>query len=119
MMRKTLFLSATIVCCSTLLKAAEPEVESFASAVEVLQRECIDCHGHELQMAGLRLDTHEAAMTVIEPGNSEDSLLVQRLTDKSLGLTMPPTFDNSKLPQKDRDTLIKGINAGARWPPAC
>lgn len=116
MMRKTLFLSTTIVCCSSLLNAAEPDVESFTSAAEILQRECIACHGHELQMAGLRLDTRESAMSVIEPGDSKDSLLIQRMTDKSLGLTMPPTFDSSKLPQKDRDILIKWIDEGAKWP---
>ena len=115
MLRQTIFLTA-IACCSTWLTAAEPDVESFSAAFEVLQRECIACHGHELQMADLRLDTRESAMNVIEPGNSENSLLVQRMTDKSLGLTMPPTFDSSKLPQKDQDVLIKWIDAGAKWP---
>ena len=77
MMRTTLCLSVAIAGSATVLVAAEPDGKSFASAARVLQRECIACHGHELQMAGLRLDTRQSAMTVIEPGNSDDSLLVQ------------------------------------------
>src|SRR5271165_3120858 len=55
----------------------------FASEVApILQKSCIDCHGPDLQLAGLRLDRRQSAMRgghsgrAIEPGSSADSLMV-------------------------------------------
>jgi ankyrin repeat protein len=90
--------------------------DAFARAAEVLRRECLSCHGEKLQMSGLRLDRRKDAMQVIEPGHSDDSLLVQRIVDRDLGILMPPTFDLSKLPAKDLSVLKAWIDAGAPWP---
>ena len=83
----------------------------------LLQRECIDCHGSDLQMGGLRLDRREDALQVIEPGKSEDSLLIQRLVDADMRVLMPPKFgDGSGLSDKDIKTLRSWIQSGADWP---
>jgi ankyrin repeat protein len=81
----------------------------------ILQAHCVECHGPTLQMADLRLDSRSAAMEagVIEPGDSEQSLLVGRLSDKELGILMPPT---GELPAEVIDILKSWIDRGAEWP---
>ena len=64
----------------------------------ILQQSCVECHGGTLEMAGLRLDEHRFVLeggnsgSPITPGSSQESLLVQRLVDKELGIIMPPAF---------------------------
>lgn len=96
--------------------SAEEAPKDFKSAAQILKRECISCHGTDLQMGELRLDRRDDAMLVIEPGKSDESLLFQRLDDETMGILMPPSFDLSKLPQNDIDTLKAWIDAGAPWP---
>ncbi len=81
-----------------------------------------------MQLAGLRLDQRDVAMAggdsgeAIKPGNSQDSLLIQRLVDKDLGILMPPAFPfppGAKvggLPEKQTSVLKAWIDQGARWP---
>jgi hypothetical protein len=49
----------------------EANAEDFNAAAEILCRECISCHGGDLQISGLRLDRREDALSVIEPGHSD------------------------------------------------
>lgn len=81
----------------------------------ILKDKCIDCHDATLQMANLRLDSLQAMndASVIEQGDAENSLLIQRLHDRDLGVLMPPT---GKLPKADVEILTKWIDQGAEWP---
>ncbi len=91
-MTKTCFSLIAALQVSLFLSntSAEEAPKDFKSAAQILKRECISCHGPELQMGELRLDRRKDAMLVIEPGKSSESVLVQRLTEKSMGILMPP-----------------------------
>jgi ankyrin repeat protein len=110
-----------------------PEVKSkekidFRSAVApILQQHCIDCHGPEIQMAGLRLDRSTLALeggesgVAFKPGKSQESLLIQRLVDGKLGLRMPPETPfllgrKPGLPDSQIQILKDWIDQGAHWP---
>jgi hypothetical protein len=75
----------------------------------------------------LRLDQRKFAIVdgrdrdLVVPGKSADSLLIQRLVDKQLGLIMPPSFpffpeDKVGLPEAQIQTLKRWIDEGAVWP---
>gem|GEM_PF-96455 len=81
----------------------------------ILRDQCVECHDESLQMADLRLDSRRAMLDagVIETGNAEDSLLIQRLHDRDLGILMPPS---GRLNKTDVTALQNWIDAGAPWP---
>ena len=107
---------------------ADSETIDFVRDIApILKRNCVECHGSQLQMAELRLDSREAVLIdgserdLIKPGHSEDSLLIQRLTDPSLGIIMPPFFqffpsDEIGIPDSELQLLKGWIDAGATWP---
>jgi mono/diheme cytochrome c family protein len=86
-------LAASLVFSATLL-AADPaaRVDFRKDVAPILQQHCIDCHGPDLQMAELRLDERRHALAdgdargLIKAGHSGESLLVQRLVDRKLGI---------------------------------
>jgi ankyrin repeat protein len=93
----------------------------------ILSRHCIQCHGAEFQLADLRLDQRKYVVVegqdreLIKPGNSKESLLIRRLTDKTLGLLMPPGFplfpqDEVGLAAAQIETLTRWVDEGAQWP---
>jgi ankyrin repeat protein len=107
--------------------AGKGKLDFQKDVAPILRRHCISCHGPEMQLADLRLDQRRYALTegqdrdLIKPGHSADSLLVRRLTDKKLGLLMPPGFpfypqDEVGLPQAQVKTLARWIDEGAAWP---
>ena len=75
---------------------------------------CLDCHGGEEELGG-ELDLRLRRLLVkggesgaaIEPGNPEDSYLLYRIREGE----MPPR--ETKLPEKDIETIAKWIAAGA------
>lgn len=106
---------------------AKIKVDFQTDVAPILRQHCIDCHGPTMQLADLRLDERKYAMAegedrgLIKPGKSADSLLIQRLVDKKLGLIMPPTFpffpeDKVGLPDAQIQTLKQWIDEGAAWP---
>ncbi len=85
----------------------------------LVRAKCIECHGPATQMADLRLDEAQHAFKggesgePIAPGDSDASLLVERLHNKELGLIMPPT---GKLSDEQVAILRSWIDQGAQWP---
>ena len=81
----------------------------------ILRDKCVECHDASLQMGKLRLDSRLAMVDagVIEVGNGEDSLLIQRLHDRDLGILMPPS---GRLEKADVAALKAWVDAGAHWP---
>lgn len=103
------------------------KVDFRTEVAPILQQTCVDCHGPDLQMAGLRLDQRKFAIEdgqelgLIVPGKSAESLLIRRLADKEAGLIMPPSFpffpgEKAGLPEKQIETLRTWIDQGADWP---
>lgn len=110
----------------TVLKKSG-KVDFKSDIAPILQQRCIDCHGSVLKLGGVRLDQRRFALVegqmrgLVVPGNSEESLLIQRLTDKSLGLIMPPSFpffpgEKVGLPDEQIAVLKRWIDEGADWP---
>jgi hypothetical protein len=89
----------------------------------VLAARCTSCHGTIRRKAGLRLDT--AAMIrrggdsgpAIEPGQSEQSLLIERVTAADVSERMPPESDGVALSPAEVATLRAWIDQGAHAPP--
>lgn len=106
---------------------AKGKVDFKTDVAPILQKNCVDCHGPVLQLAGLRLDQRRFAIEegeprgLIVPKKSDESLVIQRLVDKELGLVMPPSFpffpgEKAGLAEKEIAILKKWVDEGADWP---
>src|SRR5262245_16209764 len=86
----------------------------------ILHTKCYGCHGPSMQMNGLRFDLKEAAMKggysgpALSPGNSAQSLLIQRVVSSKEGFKMPPT--GPALTSREIGILRGWIDQGALWP---
>jgi len=92
----------------------------FASDVEpILARSCIQCHGAEVQMGGLRLDTRAAAIAggrsgaVIRPGDSAGSRLIRLVAGLEDKLVMP--MSGARLTTAEVGVLRAWVDQGANW----
>lgn len=106
---------------------SQVKIDFRSQVAPILLQHCLDCHSADLQMAGLRLDQLALAIdggesgAAIKPGNSAESLLIQRLTDSKLGLRMPPETPfllgrKPGLPDAQIQILKDWIDQGAQWP---
>lgn len=95
----------------TLLLFALLAAVDFERDIEpVLAARCLSCHGERTQMKGLRLDSRQAALRVLSPGQSDKSLLLRQVAERK----MPPSG-----PQLTEVQLAKfrdWIDTGAVWP---
>ncbi len=121
---------------SLCVAQAEPEqaaqkpaqrIDFRKDVAPILQQTCVECHCEVLALAGLRLDQRQLALeggdsgSPIKPGSGKESLLVQRLVDKDLGIIMPPSFpffpgEKPGLPAEQIKILTLWIDQGAEWP---
>jgi len=99
--------------------AAEPPPEKVtyeANVAAVFRNRCGSCHNPDKQKGGLNLDNYGAAMQgggsgkVIEPGDAENSTLVQLISHKEEP-KMPP--NSPKIPDAEIDLIRKWIDGGA------
>ncbi|MBX9787315.1 MAG: PSD1 and planctomycete cytochrome C domain-containing protein [Pirellulales bacterium] len=87
----------------------------------LLAARCYACHGALRQLSGLRLDTAAAIRAggeqgpAIEPGHSEQSLLIGAVTG-SAGFRMPPEGEGEHLTEDEVTRLRRWIDAGAPAP---
>ena len=96
------------------------QVDFFETRVRpVLVNHCAECHGADVQEAGLRLDHRTTAMKgsdvgpVIVPGNVEASRLVHAIRRTDDETQMPPDEALSDEAVASLETWIRG---GAHWP---
>ena len=101
---------AALLLCALSLSAAE--VRYATDVAPLLQKRCYACHGAGQQMSGLRLDQKDAAMRVIQPGNSANSKLIRMVTGAD-GKIMPPA--GAPLTAAEIATLRAWIDSGADW----
>lgn len=107
------------LCAATATYAAET-VDYLRDIKPILTQRCYGCHGALKQKSGLRVDT--AALlkkgsdggTVIEPGSSADSLIIDAVTGANGMPRMPP--DGQPLTAAQIDLLKKWIDSGAEAP---
>jgi hypothetical protein len=122
MVISSLILSAAVTDrCFTLAAdswgAAGAPVDFGRDVYPVLRQACVECHGAKRQEADLRFDRRTELMDsgVIEPGDSELSELVRRITlprgDEEI---MPPV--GQPLSQEQQTIIQQWIDQGADWP---
>jgi hypothetical protein len=70
----------------------------------IFTKNCTSCHGPQVHLGGLRLDSQDAAAKVIQPGKPDESALYQRIA----GLGGKPRMPMGKAPLDSADLeLIK------------
>jgi ankyrin repeat protein len=123
--------SATCALCSFLVltlwlfspRALAAKTDFGRDVQPLLKLHCMECHGPTQQMRGLRLDRRVSALpnrigangARIIPGNSEASVLYQRISGTTAGPRMPPSGPLSA----EQIALVKSwIDEGAEWPDA-
>ena len=88
----------------------------------IMSDTCFRCHGPDAssRMANMRLDIREEALkpkrngTPIVPGDPEHSEIIQRIFAKD-GRIMPPPFAHKELTEKQKDTIRRWVEQGAKY----
>ncbi|MDH3245409.1 MAG: DUF1549 domain-containing protein, partial [Saprospiraceae bacterium] len=92
----------------------------------ILSQNCFVCHGNdpESREAGLRLDTREGAIAILEKGGSAivprspgKSSLIDRVTSADPDFRMPPPEAKKILSEREVALLEKWIRQGAEYKP--
>src|SRR5487761_854495 len=94
-MYRNAILVLTLLAAATQLPSQQPAAGApdFHKDIQpIFNQNCVDCHSGSSASAGLQLDSAQGVLAggasgkAIVPGNSKESLLVQKITEKS----MPP-----------------------------
>jgi hypothetical protein len=117
-------LTLIVVILPGRLVADEPgrrAVDYTRDVKPVLSKRCYACHGVLQQKAGLRLDTASLLKkggesgSAIEPGSSDDSLIIDAITGAQ-GWRMPPESEGSPLSNDEIARIKAWIDQGAKSP---
>ncbi|MCC9599076.1 DUF1553 domain-containing protein [Stieleria sp. JC731] len=85
----------------------------------ILSDFCYACHGPDAnhREADLRLDDREAAIDygAIVPGETDASLLIERIMTDDADMVMPPPKGGKKLSEKEKQILKRWIAEGATY----
>ena len=103
--------------------ADEGKVDFQRQIRPILSDACFQCHGPDAKarMAGLRLDLKETAFesrssgVLIAPGDSNNSLIYQRITDEDASRRMPPRYSHKELDSEQIDLIRRWIDQGSPW----
>ena len=103
--------------------AAERDIDYAADIQPLLTRSCLTCHGPDEQQSSFRVDRREAFLSggdfgepMIEPGDSEASLLIAIVAGRDEDLTMPPEGEAKPLSRDEIGLLRAWIDQGAKMP---
>ena len=102
---------------------ADERVQFNRDVRPILSENCWLCHGPDEanRQAELRLDDRNQALidqgngAAIVPGDSANSLLIQRVTTGDESQRMPPADHASSLADSEIDTLRRWIDQGAHY----
>jgi len=92
----------------------------------LLSENCYHCHGPDAKAreAKLRLDVADGpegayrtsdGITVVKPGDSKNSELVERIFSTDEDDLMPPKKSNRKLTEAQKELLKRWVEEGAKW----
>ncbi len=94
----------------------------FAKEIKpIIEKSCINCHGHGRDKGGFRLDTRETALkggdtgSAIVPGKSADSALIALVAGVDPDSVMPKK--GTRLTPEQIGLLRAWIDQGAQWDP--
>jgi mono/diheme cytochrome c family protein len=118
-------LALIVIATTTLAELRQPDkpppVDYARDVRPILAKHCYSCHGPDEQKSGLRLDRRADALaggdrgSAIEPGQSEDSRLIQYVTGMNDDeIIMPP--EDERLSEAQIKLLRRWIDEGAKWP---
>ena len=121
-MRYSQFASTTVLLfavtlCVPCVASETSSIDFSRDVYQVLRRSCCECHGHEKQEGGLRLDEKVSVFesSVIDAGNPDASELVRRIElPKNHDEVMPVIGD--PLTKREVSAIREWIASGAVWP---
>lgn len=88
--------------------------QTAAQATKILADRCVECHGPDKQKGKLRLDSRDAALHAIKPGQVDESELFIRISLPADDVDiMPPKGD--PLTPEQVAIIQKWIASGAEW----
>jgi len=100
---------------------AAPAVSFNRDIRPILSDNCFFCHGPDAnhRQADLRLDQREAAVAgkAIVPGDVAASGIVARIRSSKPDEVMPPPDSHKRLDERQKDLLVRWIEAGAAYEP--
>jgi hypothetical protein len=101
-------------------KAAARPISFDVDIRPILAENCFACHGpdEKQRKAKLHFDTRDGAFSrpsVIVPGNTDKSRLIQRITNDDPDEHMPPPDSGHALTTRQIAVLTRWIAEGARW----
>ena len=109
------FIAASAVAPSG--PAAGADIGFNESIRPILVENCFACHGADSgsREAGLRLDRREDAIDygAIIPGDSDSTMLLDRIYSDDPELVMPPPETKKQLTKKQKQLLVDWIDEGA------
>lgn len=104
-----------------LLSSAVSKIQFNRDVLPVLSDNCFACHGPDknAQEADLRLDIREDAIAAgaFVPGNSEESLAIQRIFSTHPDKMMPPPDSHLSLSEEQKNILAQWVEQGAEYQP--
>lgn len=115
-------LTLTWVCLLSASTLQGAEADYARDIRPLLKLRCFACHGALKSQAGLRLDTTDLMLKggqsgpVIEPGKSDESLLLDAVTGSNGVAKMPPAGQAEALTDEQIGKLKAWIDAGAPHP---
>ncbi len=109
-----------LLCCAAVAQDGDLPAATidFARDIQpILSENCYFCHGpdSENREAGLRLDMHDDALAVIEPGAADESELYRRIISDDADELMPPASSHRQLSEQQKQLLQRWIDQGANW----
>lgn len=106
---------AVIFLCGSAGGAEKAPVDFERDVRPILNQHCVECHGGVKQAADLSFIHRDAALSVIEPGVPEESILVDRIVSTDEDEMMPPPEHGSALKRSEINTIKNWIAGGAPW----
>ena len=118
---------STRCCCLSLIVAlthligwnskasCEATVEFNRDIRPILNKHCVACHGGVKQAGDLSFIYPDQALEVIEPGEPDDSTLIDRVQAEDDEERMPPPEHGDRLSPVEVDLLRRWIEEGAVW----
>ncbi len=114
--------TALILCIAIHSPLRGEPVDYVSSVKPILETKCFSCHGALKQEAGLRMDAASLIRqggdsgAILEVGDADASLLVERVSSADVDYRMPPEDENLPLNPAEIATIRAWINEGAIAP---
>lgn len=111
---KQFILVSLVLAIPCSLTNAEERVDFNEQIRPLLNQHCVACHGGVKQAADLSFVYQDQALMVIEPGDPDASLLIDRIkaTDDN---RMPPEEHGRGLNEQEIQLLERWVDSGAEW----